>query len=136
MSIGTSTRRGLLLIAYGLLILVGLVLAYLALRGVLPIGAEVLLPIAYVVVIVLLVRFQMRTLPNEQQPSSFHIEIKLPNFAKALLCLVIAFLWTFIVGSMAGNSTAGNALAVGPALLIVLIGGFYFYRSFPKWFRK
>jgi hypothetical protein len=135
-SIGTSTRKGLLLTAYGLLILIGLALVYFALRGKFSLTAGVLLQIAYIVVIALLVRFQMRTSPKGQQPSSFHLGIRLPDFVKALLCFVIALLWTGVVGSMAGNSTIGNAMTVGPPVVILIIGAFFIYRSFPKWFRK
>lgn len=136
MPLRVSTHKGLLLAAYSLLILVGVALTYLALRGAFSTVADVVLPFAYVGVISFLVRYQMRTLPSGQRPFSFRIGIRLGYLIKSLLCLVIAFVWTAVVSSITGDSRIGVALAVGPSLVIVGVGVYFFIRGYPTWFRQ
>lgn len=131
-----STRKGLLIAAYGLLILVGLALVYLGLHGTLPTIADVILPLAYVGIILILVRYQMSAFPSEQRLFSFQFSIRLKYLLKSLFCLVIAFLWTAVVASITGDTRIGAVLAVGPSLVVVCLSGYFFVRSFPNWFRK
>jgi hypothetical protein len=111
-------------------------LVYLELRRKLPAIADVILSIAYVGVILSLVRYQMRASPGEQRPFAFRISIRLRYLIKAVLCLVIAFLWGAIVGSMTSDTWIGNALAAGPGLVIVGAAAYFFYRSIPNPFRR
>jgi hypothetical protein len=129
-------RKALLIAAYSILILAGAVLAYLALRGELSTASGVLLTIAYLGVILFLVRYQMRAIPRGSPPFSFGISIRIRYLVKSLLCLVAAFLWAAIVGSMTSETLIGNALAAGPALAIVGVAVYFFYRSIPIWFKK
>lgn len=136
MSGSVSTRKGMLIAAYGLLILVGLALVYLGLHGTLPTIADVMLPVAYVGVILFLARFQMRAFPREQQHFTFRFSLRLRSLFKSIVCFVIAILWTLIVGSVTGDTRIGSALAVGPAILMVCIGGYFFVRSIPNPFQQ
>jgi hypothetical protein len=129
-------RKGVLITAYSLLIFVGVVLAYFALHGAFSTVGDVLLPIAYVGVILFLVQYQMRAFPSEQPRFSFRLSIRFRYLIKSLLCLVIAFLWTAIVSSMTSDTWIGNALAVGPGLMIVGAAAYFFYRSVPNPFRR
>lgn len=131
-----STRKGLLITAYCLLILVGVALVYLGLRGTLPAIADLILPAAYIGVILLVVRYQMSASPREYHPFSFRIGIRSRYLIKSFLCLVIAFFWAVIVGSMTADTRIGNAVAAGPALGVVGVGAYFLYRSLPNWFRK
>lgn len=136
MPLRVSTRKCLLLAAYSLLTLVGMALAYLALRGVFSTVADVVLPFAYVGIISFVVRYQMGTLPSEKRSFSRRIDVRLGYLIKSLLCLVIAFVWTAVVASVTGDSRIGVALAVGPGLVIVGMGVYFFVRGYPTWFQQ
>ena len=87
MAMSMLTRKGLLIAAYGLLILMGVPLAYLGLRGVFSAVADVILPMAYLAVILFLVRYQMRAFPSEQQFFTFRIGVRLRYLIESLLCV-------------------------------------------------
>jgi hypothetical protein len=131
-----STRKALLIAAYGLLIPVGLALACLALRGAFSTLGDVLVPIAYVSVILFLVRYQTSAFPRGSPPFSLGISIRIPFVIKSLLCLMVAFLWAAIVGSLTSDTRIGNTVAVGPALGFVGVAAYFFYRSFPNPFKQ
>jgi hypothetical protein len=124
-------RKPLLIVAYSLLILAGVVLAYLELHRILPTAGGLLLTIAYLGVISLLVRYQMRAFLSGSPPFSFRISIRIRYLVKSLLCFVSAVLWAAIVGSMTSETPIGNALAGGPALVILGVAVYFFYRSIP-----
>jgi hypothetical protein len=51
------------------------------------------------------------------------------DFAKSVVCFVVAVLWTFIAANITKDTPLGNAIAAGPSLLIVIVGGLYFGRA-------
>lgn len=124
-------RKALLITGYVLLIPVGGALAYFARRGAFSTAGDVLLSTAYMGIALLLVRYQMRAFPTGLLPSSFSFRIR--YLLKSLGCLMLAFLWPAIVSSIFGDNWIGNVLAVGPALAVVGMGAYFFYRSFPDW---
>lgn len=136
MSVENSGRKSLAITIYGLLVCIGVALAYFELHGAFPMAGDVVLPLAYVFVVVMLVR-RGALLPRGQDGHPrFGLGIKIPDLTKSLICLVAAVFWAGIAASMTSNTPAGNVIVGVPSLAILGIGAFFFSRGFFKQIRR
>jgi hypothetical protein len=132
MSLERPRGRPLALLVYGLLVLAGMAIAYLELRDIFTVAGDVALSLGYLLVIGLMVRhWPFLSRLHRDQPR-FTIRIKIPDLVKSLICFVAALLWGGIAASMMGDTPAGNAVVVVPALGILGIGAFFIARSFTS----
>lgn len=124
MSVEKSGSKPLAIMIYGLLVCIGVALAYFELRGTFPMAGDVVLPLAYVLVV-----RRGAFLPRGQdgQPR-FGLGIKIADLAKSLICFVAAVLWAGIAASMTSDTPAGNAVVGVPSLAILGIGAFFFFQ--------
>lgn len=114
---------------YGVLAITGIALGYLELQGVFSSLVSVLLPIIFLSITAFVVRDD-RNLGHLKSPNqSDQVPSRTSDFAKAVICMVLAILWAFLAGSVTSDTPLGDAIAAGPSLLIVIVGGFFFGRA-------
>lgn len=132
MSVENSGRKLLAFAVYGLLVCVGVAIAYFELRGAFPTAVDVVLPLGYVFIVVLMARRRILLPDGQSDQPRVSIGIKIPDLAKSLICFVAAIVWVGLAGSVTSDTPAGNAVAVVPSLLILGVGAFFFFRGFLK----
>jgi hypothetical protein len=132
MSLEKLGRKPLAFAVYGLLVCVGVAIAYFELRGAFPTAVDVVLPLGYVFIVVLMVRRRTLLPDGQSDQQRVGIGIKIPDLAKSLICFIAAILWVGLAGSVTSDTPAGNAVAVGPSLLILGVGAFFFFRGFMR----
>jgi hypothetical protein len=120
-------RKSQATIVFGLLGGVGIALACMAALGVLPAPVEAVLPIAYVVLAVFLVRQYFGRSRQSTQPA---IRGKVSDFLKALVCIVASIIWAAVAASVTGDTVLGHWIIGAPSLLMAAIGSFFFARGF------
>ena len=116
-------RKSQALIVFGFLGGLGIALACVVAFGVLPAPVEAVLPIAYVVVVVFLVRQYFGT----SRPA---VRGKASDFVKALVCVVASIIWAAVAASLTGDTVLGHWIIGAPSLLMSAIGSFFFARAF------
>jgi hypothetical protein len=132
MSVEKSGRKLLAFAVYGLLACVGVAIAYFELRGAFSMAVDVVLPLGYVLLVVLMVRRRIFLPDGQSDQPQVSIEIKIPDLAKSLICFVAAILWVGLAGRVTNDTPAGNAVAVVPSLSILGVGAFFFFRGFLR----
>jgi hypothetical protein len=125
-------EKAWLLTVYGLLIVSGIALAYFELRDIFPPLVEVVLPIAYLALVLVVVKHGFPASDSGVRKPIFEIRLHIPNLAKSLICMVASILWAGLAASLTTDTSVGNAIAAVPALAILGVGAFYFAKSFSN----
>jgi hypothetical protein len=120
-------RKSQAFIVFGFLGGLGIALACVVAFGVLTAPVEAVLPIAYVVVVVFLVRQYFGTSRQSSQPA---VRGKASDFVKALVCVVASIIWAAVAASLTGDTVLGHWIIGAPSLLMSAIGTFFFARAF------
>lgn len=132
MSVDNSARKSLAFAVYGLLVCAGIAIAYFELRGAFPTAVDVVLPLGFVLIVVLMVRRRILLPDGQGDQPRVSIGIKVSDLAKSLICFVAAILWVGLAGSVTSDTPTGNVVAVVPSLSILGVGAFFFFRGFLK----
>lgn len=129
-------QRSLWIAVYALLAAIGIGVLIFSLRGELSPAVEAILPIAYVVVLVIVVRRGLVTTgAGTRQPLKPFALFKASDLVKSLICFIAACLWAAIAGSLTSDTDVGNAIVVVPVLALLGIGAFFVGRSVFSWMR-
>lgn len=119
-------------IVYGVIVCIGVAIAYFELRQPYPMIVEVGLPIAYVLGIVFMVRRGLFLPPGSTAQYRLRGRIHVSDVAKSLVCLALAILWAGLAASLTSNNASGNAITGVPAMVILGIGAFFLARGLSR----
>ena len=128
----SSGSKTWLIAVYGLLLFSGIALAYFELHNVFPTLIEIALPIAYIALVLVLVKYGVRASHSGSQRPTIEFRLHVPNLAKSLICMAAAILWAGLAASVTTDTTVGNAIAAVPSMVILGVGAFYFAKSFSN----
>jgi len=124
--------KPIVLTCLGILVPVGIGLAYYELRIGLPPALQALLPIVYVALIVLLLRTGVIPIPDQYRRPLLGGRIHVPDLAKSIGCFLASLLWVAVVVRLVSDTPVGAAVVFTPALLILGGSAFFFARSFSR----
>lgn len=132
MSVENSGRKLLAFAVYGILAGVGVAIAYFELRGAFPMVVDVVLPLGYVFIVVLMTRRRILLPDGQSDQPRVSLGMRIPDLAKSLICFVAAIVWVGLAGSVTSDTLVGDAVAVVPSLSILGVGAFFFFRGFLR----
>ena len=88
--------------------------------------------LAFVVVVLLIVRACAPYLPNNVRQFALGSNIVRRNILLSAVCYVSAVLWTTIIAKAVPDSWGGVAVAVAPSCVLIVAGAFYFRKAFRR----
>jgi hypothetical protein len=124
--------RPVTIVCLSIMVLIGIGLISYEIRGGFPQALQVLLPIIYVALIVLLLRTGVVSIPDRYQRGLLGGRIHVPDIAKSVGCMFAAILWVAIIVRFVTDTPIGAALLLVPALVILGTGAFFFARGVSR----
>jgi hypothetical protein len=128
-----NVRKPVAVVSLGILVLVGIGLIYYGLHAGFSPAAQILFPIAYVGLVVLLLRASGVSIPEHyRRRPILGGRINVLDLVKSLGCFCASLLWVAFVIRFVSDTPAGVAAVFAPALILLGVSAFFFWRSFSR----
>jgi hypothetical protein len=126
-------RKRVAVVLLGVLVFVGMALLYYGLRFGFTPAAKLLIPMAYLVLVVFLLKTSGVSIPDRYRHRSLlGGRINVLDLAKSFGCFCASLVWVALVIRLVSDTPAGATAVFAPALVFLGASAVFFWRSFSR----
>jgi len=122
-------RNPVVLVLLIILFVAGFGLLYYEVGGGWTLAAQVIFPIIYVALIILLVRTGVVPIPDRYRHSILDGGLRLLDIAKAAGCMIASILWVAVAVRFVSDTPVGVTILLGPAFMVLATGAYFLWKG-------